>query len=69
VLAALVNGTSARAAERMTGVHRDTIGRFAQAIGEGCARIHDRMVRDLTCSLVLSRTPVYAADPLIEHAV
>jgi transposase len=52
VLAALVNGTSIRATERMTGVHRDTIGRFAQAIGEGCARLHDRLVRDLTCSLV-----------------
>ncbi|WP_437574631.1 IS1 family transposase [Sorangium sp. So ce887] len=52
VLAALVNGTSVRAAERITGVHRDTIGRFAQAMGEGCARLHDRMVRDLTCSLV-----------------
>ncbi|WP_437588353.1 IS1 family transposase [Sorangium sp. So ce1000] len=52
VLAALVNGTSIRAAERMTGVHRDTIGRFARAIGEGCARLHDRMVRDLTCPLV-----------------
>ncbi|AUX28084.1 MULTISPECIES: IS1 family transposase [Sorangium] len=52
VLAALVNGTSIRAAERMTGVHRDTIGRFAQAMGEGCARLHDRLVRDLTCPLV-----------------
>lgn len=52
VLAALVNGTSIRATERMTGVHRDTIGRFAQAIGEGCARLHDRLVRDLTCALV-----------------
>ncbi|MGK4001530.1 IS1 family transposase [Sorangium sp. So ce1036] len=52
VLAALVNGTSIRASERMTGVHRDTIGRFAQAMGEGCTRLHDRMVRDLTCPLV-----------------
>ncbi|WP_437490613.1 IS1 family transposase [Sorangium sp. So ce1014] len=52
VLAALVNGTSIRAASRMTGVHQDTIGRFAQAIGEGCARLHDRMVRDLTSPLV-----------------
>ncbi|WP_437305431.1 hypothetical protein [Sorangium sp. So ce388] len=34
VLAALANGTSIRASERMTGVHRDTIGRFAQAIGD-----------------------------------
>lgn len=52
VLAALVNGTSIRAASRMTGVHQDTIGRFGQAIGEGCARLHDRLVRDLTCPLV-----------------
>jgi hypothetical protein len=52
VLAALVNGTSIRATERMTGVHRDTICRFLQASGEGCARLHDRMVRDLTCPLV-----------------
>ncbi|AUX37510.1 uncharacterized protein SOCE836_097350 [Sorangium cellulosum] len=52
VLAALVNGTTIRSTERMTGVHRDTIGRFAQAVGEGCARLHDRMVRDLTCALV-----------------
>ncbi|XXT17948.1 IS1 family transposase [Sorangium sp. So ce429] len=52
VLAALVNGTSIRAASRMTGVHQDTIGRFGQLVGEGCARLHDRMVRDLTSPLV-----------------
>jgi len=52
VLAALVNGTSIRAASRMTGVHQDTIGRFGLAIGEGCARLHDRITRDLTCPLV-----------------
>ncbi|WP_437640499.1 hypothetical protein [Sorangium sp. So ce854] len=52
VLAALVNGTSIRAASRMTGVHQDTIGRFGQLIGEGCARLHDRLVRDLTSPLV-----------------
>lgn len=52
VLAALVNGTSIRAASRMTGVHQDTIGRFGLAMGEGCERLHDRVVRDLTCSLV-----------------
>ncbi|KYF71291.1 hypothetical protein BE17_24250 [Sorangium cellulosum] len=52
VLAALVNGTSTRAASRMTGVHQDTLGRFGQLVGEGCARLHDRMVRDLTSPLV-----------------
>ena len=52
VLAALVNGSGARAASRMTGVHQDTIGRFAFAVGVGCQRLHDRLVRDLTCPLV-----------------
>ncbi|WP_434042710.1 MULTISPECIES: IS1 family transposase [Sorangium] len=52
VLAALVNGTSIRAASRMTGVHQDTIGRFGQLVGEGCARLHDRLARDLTSPLV-----------------
>ncbi|WP_433927016.1 IS1 family transposase [Sorangium cellulosum] len=52
VLAALVNGTSIRAASRMTGVHQDTIGRFGQLVGEGCARLHDRLVRGLACPLV-----------------
>jgi IS1 family transposase len=51
-LAALVNGTSIRAASRMTGIHQDTIGRFGFAMGVGCARLHDRIVRDLTCALV-----------------
>ena len=52
VLAVLVNGGSVRAAERQTGVHRETIVRFALAIGEGCERLDDRLVRDLSCPLV-----------------
>lgn len=52
VLAALVNGSGVRCTERMTGVHQDTIGRFAERIGIGCQRIHDRMVRDLSCAFV-----------------
>lgn len=52
VLAALVNGASIRAASRMTDVHQDTIGRFALRIGEGCQRLHDRLVRDLVCPFV-----------------
>jgi hypothetical protein len=62
VLAALVNGPSIRATERMTGVHRDMICRFLQASGEGCARLHDRMARDLTCPLVdLAPAPLAVA--------
>jgi IS1 family transposase len=52
VLAALVDGNSIRAAGRMTDVHQDTIGRFALRIGEGCDNLHNRLVRDLSCSLV-----------------
>jgi IS1 family transposase len=52
VTAALVDGNSIRAVERMTGVHRDTIMRFGLALGEGCDRLHNRLVRDLSCSLV-----------------
>lgn len=52
VLAALVNGSGMRGVSRTTGVHQDNIGRFGFAMGEGCARLHDRIVRDLACALV-----------------
>jgi IS1 family transposase len=52
VLAALVEGNSARAIARMTGVHRDTIMRLGLAWGEGAQRIHNRMVRGLSCPLI-----------------
>jgi IS1 family transposase len=52
VLAALVDGNSIRAAERMTGVHRDTVMRFGVQLGEGSDRLHNRLVRDLSCSLI-----------------
>ena len=52
VLAALCDGNSIRAVERMTGVHRDTIMRFGLTLGEGAIRLHNRMARELSCSLV-----------------
>lgn len=52
VLAALVNNSGARGAAEQTGVHRDTIGRFAERVGDGCARLHDRLVCDLSCAFV-----------------
>jgi transposase len=36
VIAALAEGSSIRAIERMTGVHRDTIMRLGVKIGRGC---------------------------------
>ena len=52
VLAALVDGNSERAVERMTDVERKTIRRFALALGAGAQRLHDRLVRDLSCSMI-----------------
>lgn len=52
VLAALVDGNSERAVERMTDVDRKTIRRLALAWGEGAVNLHNRIARDLQCSLV-----------------
>lgn len=47
---ALCEGTSIRAIERMTGVHRDTVMRLGVRVGEACARLHDETMRDLPCT-------------------
>ncbi|XXV27016.1 transposase [Sorangium sp. So ce1389] len=52
VLAGLVDGNSERAVERMTGASLKTIRRFALQCGAGAQRLHDRVVRDLSISLV-----------------
>jgi hypothetical protein len=49
VLAALLHGNSVRAASRMTGVHQDTISRFALAAGTGARYLHNRLARELSC--------------------
>jgi hypothetical protein len=52
ILAALLEGNSERAIERMTGVQQKTIGRLALAFGMGAQRLHDRLSRDLACHLI-----------------
>lgn len=52
VLSALVEGSSVRSIERMTGVHRDTILRLMQRVGAGCDRLLDQRMRDLPCKLL-----------------
>jgi len=52
VLAALVDGNSERATERMTGVQQKTISRFALMLGAGAEHLHNRLVRDLSCSVI-----------------
>ena len=50
VLSALVEGSSVRSTERMTGVHRDTILRLMVRVGNGCANLLDETMRDLPCT-------------------
>jgi IS1 family transposase len=50
--AMLCEGSSIRAVERMTGIHRDTIMRLGVRMGEGCKRIMDEKMRNLPCKLI-----------------
>jgi IS1 family transposase len=46
-VAALTEGCSIRAIERLTDIHRDTIMRLGVRVGNGCATLHDAMMRGL----------------------
>ena len=52
VIGALTEGCSIRAVERLTGAHRDTIMRLSVRVGEGCAIVHDRLMRRLNVNLL-----------------
>lgn len=54
ILAALVEGNSERAIERLCDVNRETVGRLALAFGEGAQRLQDRLARDLACTQVVA---------------
>ena len=49
VIGGLVEGSSIRSIERMTGVHRDTIMRLMVEVGNTCEKIMDTTMRNLTC--------------------
>ncbi len=49
VIAGLAEGSSLRALTRITGIHRTTIMNLALRVGNGCARLLDEKMRDLTC--------------------
>src|SRR5271157_5073574 len=49
IIAALAEGSSIRAIERMTGVHRDTIMRLGVKVGQGCTTMMDAKMRNLPC--------------------
>jgi IS1 family transposase len=50
VIAALAEGSSIRAIERMTGVHRDTIMRLGVKVGQGCTAMMDSKMQKLPCT-------------------
>jgi len=49
VIAALVEGSSIRSVERMTGVHRDTVMRLGVRVGQACEDAMDGLLRNLHC--------------------
>ena len=51
-IGALAEGNSIRAIERMTGIHRDTIMRLGVRVGEGCQRVMDERMRNLSCKTI-----------------
>jgi len=51
-IAALTEGVSIRAAERLTGVNRGTIMALGVRVGEGCNKLHHAMMRDLQVSRI-----------------
>src|SRR5262245_16836005 len=52
IIACLVEGCSMRSIVRMTGFAKKTVARFQAEIGEACAAYHDRVMRDLPCTLL-----------------
>lgn len=49
-IAALCEGVSIRATERLTGVNRGTIMALGARVGFGCAKVHNRLMRNLNVS-------------------
>jgi IS1 family transposase len=52
IIAALTEGMSLRATARLCDVNRETVGRLAVAVGEGCASLHDEIMRDLNIGVL-----------------
>lgn len=49
VVSMLAEGSSIRAVERITGINRNTIMNLGVRVGQGCAKLMDAKMRDLTC--------------------
>ncbi|MCH7777701.1 MAG: transposase [Gemmatimonadetes bacterium] len=51
-VSALTEGCSIRATERLTDIHRDTIMRLGVRVGQGCEKLHDRLMLGLQVPLI-----------------
>jgi IS1 family transposase len=49
-ISALCEGVSIRATERLTGVNRGTIMSLGARVGDGCAKLHNTLIRNLNVS-------------------
>jgi len=52
IVAALVEGNSIRAASRLTGVDKNAVANLDIRIGEGCAHLHNRIVRGVSANVL-----------------
>jgi hypothetical protein len=50
ILSALVEGNSVRSTSRMTGAHIGTILSLLERVGDGCERLMDGMMPNLSCN-------------------
>jgi len=49
VISALAEGSSIRSIDRVTGIHRETVMRLGVRVGQGCAKLLDAKMRNLSC--------------------
>jgi transposase-like protein len=73
-ISALCEGVSIRATERLIGVNRGTIMHLGTRVGNGCAKLHNRLMRNLNVSrlefdeiwqyVAKKRKAVRAVDPV-----
>jgi IS1 family transposase len=52
VISALTEGCSIRSTERLTGANRNTVMSLGVRVGDGCERLHDRLMRDLNVGII-----------------
>ena len=52
IIASLTSGLSKRHIARDLHVHQDTVSRFGLKVGQGCARLHDQIMRNLQVPLI-----------------